>query len=187
MVTGAPSNSLWDDLCKRSEKVNGELVVFAYGALVSQVSLDYPDPQEASKQLDRIGMNIGHRIIEDFLSKAMSVGAFGLNGTYPKGDLKCICEYLKQAFRYYLSSSVVISIPSEPIDQEQKEEAILTLDHNPFQQHVELPIHLKDGLIYSAVLCGIIRGSLEMLQISAELVQLDSLNFKLSIKQNEGK
>lgn len=175
---------MWDDLCKRSEKVNGELVIFTYGALVSQVCQDYSDPVDASSQLERIGINIGHRIVEDFLSKAMSIGAFGSNaGTcYPKRDLKCICEYLKQAFRYYLSVTVAVAL-----SESDEKNATLTLDQNPFQQHVEVPVHLKDGLAYSAVLCGIIRGALEMLQVRAELTQMDALNFKLCVKQMENK
>ena len=41
-----------------------------YGALVAQLVQDYGDYQEVNKQLERMGYNIGTRLIEDFLAKS---------------------------------------------------------------------------------------------------------------------
>lgn len=41
-----------------------------YGALVVQLIQDYEDYSEVNKQLDKMGYNIGTRLIEDFLAKS---------------------------------------------------------------------------------------------------------------------
>lgn len=41
-----------------------------YGALVVQLIQDYEDYAEVNKQLDKMGYNIGTRLIEDFLAKS---------------------------------------------------------------------------------------------------------------------
>lgn len=41
-----------------------------YGALVVQLIQDYEDYAEVNTQLDKMGYNIGCRIIEDFLARS---------------------------------------------------------------------------------------------------------------------
>jgi len=41
-----------------------------YGALVVQLIQDYEDYAEVNKQLEKMGYNIGIRLIEDFLAKS---------------------------------------------------------------------------------------------------------------------
>lgn len=41
-----------------------------YGALVVQLIQDYKDYSEVNKQLEKMGYNIGTRLIEDFLAKS---------------------------------------------------------------------------------------------------------------------
>jgi trafficking protein particle complex subunit 3 len=41
-----------------------------YGALVVQLIQDYEDYAEVNKQLDKMGYNIGMRLIEDFLARS---------------------------------------------------------------------------------------------------------------------
>lgn len=41
-----------------------------YGALVVQLIQDYEDYSEVNKQLDKMGYNIGTRLIEDFLARS---------------------------------------------------------------------------------------------------------------------
>ncbi|UZJ51659.1 hypothetical protein CBS101457_000979 [Exobasidium rhododendri] len=53
----------------RTEKVNAELFTLTYGALVVQLIKDYEDYDEVNKQLDKMGYNIGTRLIEDFLAR----------------------------------------------------------------------------------------------------------------------
>ena len=55
----------------RIDKVNAELVTLTYGTIVAQLCQDYDsDYQEVNKQLDKMGYNIGMRLIEDFLAKS---------------------------------------------------------------------------------------------------------------------
>lgn len=53
------------------DKVNAELVVLTYGTVVSQLYKDFEgDYVEVNKQLDKMGYNIGLRLIEDYLAKS---------------------------------------------------------------------------------------------------------------------
>ena len=53
------------------EKVNAELVTLTYGTIVQQLCQDYEnDYPEVNNQLDRMGYNIGMRLIEDFFAKS---------------------------------------------------------------------------------------------------------------------
>ena len=55
----------------RVDKVNAELVTLTYGTIVAQLCKDYEsDYVEVNKQLDKMGYNIGLRLIEDFLAKS---------------------------------------------------------------------------------------------------------------------
>ena len=52
------------------QEQNAELFALTYGALVVQLIQDYDDYAEVNKQLERMGYNIGMRLIEDFLAKS---------------------------------------------------------------------------------------------------------------------
>ena len=55
----------------RVDKVNAELVTLTYGTMVAQLCKDYEgDYVEVNKQLDKMGYNIGLRLIEDYLAKS---------------------------------------------------------------------------------------------------------------------
>lgn len=55
----------------RIDKVNAELVTLTYGTIVAQLVQDYDsDYQQVNQQLDKMGYNIGLRLIEDFLAKS---------------------------------------------------------------------------------------------------------------------
>lgn len=55
----------------RIDKVNSELVVLTYGTIVAQLCKDFDgDYVEVNKQLDKMGYNIGVRLIEDYLAKS---------------------------------------------------------------------------------------------------------------------
>lgn len=52
------------------DKVNAELVTLTYGTIVAQLCNDHDhDYVEVNRQLDRMGYNIGLRLIEDFFAK----------------------------------------------------------------------------------------------------------------------
>jgi hypothetical protein len=55
---------------RRSFKKNAELFAMTYGALVVQLIQDYEDYAEVNKQLEKMGYNIGTRLIEDFLARS---------------------------------------------------------------------------------------------------------------------
>lgn len=53
------------------DKVNAELVTLTYGTIVAQLCKDYESNYlEVNKQLEKMGYNIGLRLIEDFLAKS---------------------------------------------------------------------------------------------------------------------
>lgn len=55
----------------RVDKVNAELVTLTYGTIVAQLARDFEgDYREINKQLDKMGYNIGIRLIEDYLAKS---------------------------------------------------------------------------------------------------------------------
>lgn len=52
------------------DKVNAELVTLTYGTIVAQLCADYEnDYAQVNQQLEKMGYNIGVRLIEDFLAK----------------------------------------------------------------------------------------------------------------------
>lgn len=55
----------------RVDKVNAELVTLTYGTMVAQLCSDFDSNYlEVNKQLDRMGYNIGMRLVEDFFAKS---------------------------------------------------------------------------------------------------------------------
>ena len=55
-----------------TKKVSGELFSLTYGALVAQILKDYQNVEDVNKQLEKMGYNIGVRIVEDYLSRLFS-------------------------------------------------------------------------------------------------------------------
>ena len=129
------------------------MLSLSYGALVSQILKDYDKIDDVNKQLDRLGYNIGLRLIEDFLAKT------SVNKCL---DFKDTAEKIQVAFKMYLGVQPMISNWSNNSD-----EFSLTIDSNPLIDFVELPDHFKD-LKYCAILCGVIRGALEMVQLEVQ-------------------
>ena len=52
-----------------TKKISGELFALTYGALVAQILKDYENVDDVNKQLEKMGYNIGVRLVEDFLSR----------------------------------------------------------------------------------------------------------------------
>ncbi|TPX46530.1 hypothetical protein SeMB42_g03658 [Synchytrium endobioticum] len=144
-----------DELWKsRIEKINGELFSLTYGSVVAQLIKDYEDYGQVNKQLDKMGYNIGIRLIEDFLSKA----------PIPRcTDFRETAETIsKSGFKLFFGSTPQIAKwgPSN-------KEFSLLLDDNPLTDFVELPDDASE-LYYSNVLCGVLRGALEMVGMLVE-------------------
>ncbi|KAG7154213.1 Trafficking protein particle complex subunit 3-like [Homarus americanus] len=117
------------------KKVSGELFTLTYGSLVAQLLKDYENVDDVNRQLERMGYNIGMRLIEDFLARA------------------------NPAFKLYLGVSPSIGSWSPGGD-----EFSVVLETNPMAEFVELPDHCL-GLRYSNIMAGVIRGACEMVQL----------------------
>ncbi|GAA5830844.1 hypothetical protein JCM5353_000586 [Sporobolomyces roseus] len=148
------------DAYLKSDKLNAELFSLTYGALVVQLVKDYEDYQEVNKQLDKMGYNIGVRLIEDFLART------GLGRCKDFAEVGEVMS--KVAFRSLLS--ITPTLVHHPVSPTQPQPAFsLIFDENPLTDFVELPQEAVDGgLSYIKILEGVIRGALEMIQTSVE-------------------
>lgn len=138
-------------------KISYELFTLTYGSFVMQLIKDYEDVDEVNKQLDTIGYNMGVRMIEDFLARNPNISRCS--------DFRETAEILsKQAFKMFLGIQ-----PQVANWNGSNDEFSLIIDPNPLTEFVEFPDHRKfDDLRYSQVICGAIRGALEMVQLKVE-------------------
>lgn len=66
-----------------------------YGAIVSQLMKDYENVEDVNKQLDRMGYNIGVRMVEDFLARTNAVRCYDLRETADKIQvLLCLTTFI---------------------------------------------------------------------------------------------
>lgn len=136
-------------------KVNGELFTLTYGALVAQLLRDYEDDEEVNKQLEKMGYNIGVRLIEDFLART---------NTPRCNDFRETADIIsKVAFKTYLGITPVVSNWSPGSD-----EFSLLIENNPLIDFVELPDG-HNALNYSNILSGVLKGALEMVQMEVDV------------------
>ncbi|KAI8800994.1 NO signaling/Golgi transport ligand-binding domain-containing protein [Cladochytrium replicatum] len=154
--TGTRARTAGDDIWKtRVEKINAELFTMTYGSLVAQLVKDYEDYSEVNKQLEKMGYNIGVRLIEDFLAKT-NVGKCA--------DFKETAETIsKVGFKMFLGFSPAVANWSA-----DGKEFSLLLEENPLAEFVELPEDAAAELSYSNILCGVLRGALEMVLMQVE-------------------
>lgn len=138
----------------RSERVSSELMALTYGSFVRQLLLDYEDPKDVNKQLDIFGYNIGVRLIDDFLAKSKINQCSSLSDT---------AEVIaKVAFKMFLGITANVTKFSN-----ESRSFSLVFDENPLAEFTELPENCSD-LSYSNLLCGVIRGALEMINMKVE-------------------
>ncbi|KNZ78421.1 Transport protein particle 22 kDa subunit [Termitomyces sp. J132] len=165
-----------EDLWKsRTEKINAELFTLTYGALVVQLIQDYEDYAEVNKQLEKMGYNIGTRLIEDFLAKS------GIGRCADFREVGEVVSKILIGFKTFLNITPSIThgiAPTQPSSKHDGAAATqasgstftLTLDENPLAEFVELPEEaLQGGLWFSNVLCGVLRGALEMVQMQVQV------------------
>jgi hypothetical protein len=100
------------------------------------------------------GNGIGQRLVDELLAKS------GLGSC---ADFKETAEVIaKVGFKMFLGSAATVS------KWNAEETAFsLLIDENPLVDFVELPEHLR-ALKYCNVLCGVIRGALEMVNLKVE-------------------
>lgn len=73
------------------------------------------------------------------------------------------CYFFQQAFKTYLGIVPTVSNWSAGAD-----EFSLIFDSNPLTEFVEIPPESHPELRYSQVLCGVVRGSLEMVHLEVQ-------------------
>ncbi|KAK9460827.1 NO signaling/Golgi transport ligand-binding domain-containing protein [Lipomyces oligophaga] len=143
----------------RIEKVNAELVTLTYGSVVAQLCKDFSnDYVQVNEQLDKMGYNIGIRLIEDFLARTSSDRCRSFKDT---------AEIIsKVGFKIYLNITPVVANWSS-----DNKQFSLIFDENPLADFVELPDDGKamNELWFSNMLCGVLRGALEMVQLQVEV------------------
>ncbi|KAM5453177.1 transport protein particle 22 kDa subunit [Microsporum audouinii] len=140
------------------DKVNAELVTLTYGTVVAQLCTDYEsDYLEVNRQLDKMGYNIGMRLIEDFLARS---GMGRCTNFRETADI-----ISKVGFKVFLN--ITPTVTNWTSDNKQFS---LVFEENPLADFVELPDdgRAQDELWYSNILCGVLRGALEMVQVQVE-------------------
>lgn len=151
----ASSDDIWKN---RVEKVNAELFTLTYGSVVAQLVRDYKnDYQKVNQQLEKMGYNIGIRLIEDFLAKT---------GTGRCQSFKDTAEVVsKVGFKIFLNVSPQV------VNWSADGKAFsLILEENPLAEFVELPDdeRASKDLWYSNILVGVLKGALEMVQLEVD-------------------
>jgi hypothetical protein len=111
---------------------------------------DYENAEDVNRQLDRMGYNIGVRIIEDFLARTSTARCT---------DMRDTAEKIQSAFKMYLGVNPTVTSWSSASD-----EFSLLFDQNPMTEFVELPESCL-SLKYCNLFCGIIRGACEMVNM----------------------
>jgi trafficking protein particle complex subunit 3 len=168
--TSSSSNNMASQgmaLWAKQSKCNAEFFALTYGALVAELLRDFEDDGSVTAELDRMGHSIGVRCIEEVLAKANyyngSSGGGG-GGAVPTqsfaADTPDLCAL---AFRMFLGLSMEAHRGGGGPETTAATAYTLVFTENPLATFVELPKE-REGLEYSQLYAGMIRGMLEMLQ-----------------------
>ncbi|KAM9002537.1 trafficking protein particle complex subunit 3-like protein isoform X2 [Sminthopsis crassicaudata] len=140
-------------------KINRDLFVLTYGALVAQLCKDYEKDEDVNNYLDKMGYGIGIRLVEDFLARSCVKKCHSYSE---------IADLIAQvAFKMYLGIT-----PSVTRNESSRNEFSLILDKNPLVEFVEELPAGRSSLCYCNLLCGVIRGALEMIHLTADVTFL---------------
>ncbi|EWM27698.1 trafficking protein particle complex subunit 3 [Nannochloropsis gaditana] len=143
-----------DQAWTKMSKMNAELFNLTYGAMVMQLIRDYEDVQAVNQQLETMGYSIGQKLVDEFLAKS---------GVGNCANFREVAETLaKVGFKMFLG--VVVEVTAW--NAEGTAFSLQVYD-NPLADFVELPPQYS-GLVYSNILCGVIRGALEMIKYQVE-------------------
>jgi hypothetical protein len=135
-------------------KVNAELLTLTYGSMVMQLIRDYEDVRVINTQLEKMGYNIGCRLIDEFLAKS---------GITACGNFRETVDIIaKVAFKMFLGLTVDVGNWNA-----ENSACSLIFSENPLIDFVELPPQYAE-LQYCNLLCGVIRGALEMVQLQID-------------------
>ncbi|EGV60347.1 hypothetical protein PSN45_001896 [Yamadazyma tenuis] len=148
-----------DDIWKNNiDKINSELFILTYGSVVSQLCKDYnQEYAQVNKELEKMGYNIGIRLIEEFLAKT------GIQRCQTFKETADVIS--KMGFKIFLNIQPIIANWSP-----DGKAFSLILIENPLTEFVQVPLTggMAKELWYSNVLCGILRGALQMVQMDCE-------------------
>jgi len=146
--------------------VAAELLTLTYGAFVHRLIKDDArssssgsgeNAEEVNAILDKMGYNIGCRMVDEFFAKAPSQGLCK--------DFTDTARVLsEQAFKMFLGVTAEVA----NFDSDGKAFSLI-LRENPLGDFVILPAPYASKLWYSNILCGVIRGSLEMLNMKVNV------------------
>ncbi|XP_067874561.1 trafficking protein particle complex subunit 3-like isoform X2 [Heterodontus francisci] len=153
---------------RRSEKqkISTELFILTYGTLVAQLCEDYEKDEDINKELDKMGCNIGVRLVEDFLARSNIAQCRNFHET---------AEVIaKVAFKMYLGVTPRVTFWNQAGD-----DCSLFLEKNPLMSYVEIP-EKHSYLLYSNLICGILRGALKMVRLHVDIQLLQD-----SVKDNK--
>ncbi|CAH8542126.1 unnamed protein product [Schistosoma turkestanicum] len=128
-----------------SKRVTAELFTLTYGALVANIVKDFDTDAEINEQLDKIGFNMGLKLVEDYLAR-------GNPGRC--NDFRETAEAVVKGFKIFLGIT-----PTACKFSSAGDEFSLVLENNPLTEFVDLPAE-HQNLLYSNVLAGAIRGAL---------------------------
>jgi len=170
-------NRIGENAFGKMEKLSGELLSMTYGSLVTQLLKDLDHVQVVNEQLEKMGFNIGIRLVDEFLAKS-GVGACQ--------DFRETCEVIAR-----VGLKMFLGIAGEVGGWNSEMTACsISLPENPLcHDFVELPPSLGD-LCYSNLLCGVVRGALEELHMKVNVFFLkdtlkgdDSTEIRIELKQ----
>jgi hypothetical protein len=155
-ANAATLSKIGEQAFQRGELISAELTALTYGALVRQLFMEYAHPQQVNEQLERIGYNIGLRLVDDFLARSAAP---------PCRSFPATAEIIARvAFRMYLGVNAKVA----NMAPDGSGYSIL-FDFNPLAEFVELPEPMTGSLWYSNAICGVIRGALEMVQYAVQV------------------
>ena len=128
-----------------------------YGTLLVRLTKDIKDINELNTKIELIGYDIGKRLVDDLIDDIQRVDHSDQN--------KLMEKLIFQLAQYYLG---IIG----NYNQTGENEFHLKFPENPISLYVELPDSLE-GLCYSNIICGIMRGMLEItgFEVKCELIK----------------
>lgn len=148
-------------MAERGQTVSSELVTLTYGALVASLVRDHQDTRLVNAELDRLGFNVGIKMVDEYLAKA---GVQGCN------TFRDVCQSIaKGALKMFLGVSGAESSKW----REDNKQCSIIWKGNPLNDFVELPPALAaagpSSFSYSLTfICGCVRGALSMLNMVVE-------------------
>lgn len=173
-----------------TDKINSELIALTYGSFIQSVINDFDDNVDMiNNELYSIGTSIGKRLIDDFLAKTQPTLNYNCNTFY---DTMIIMT--KIAFKYYLGINAGLikynEINNNIINNNNSVDN--TNDNNNTTQPLatcimqfnQCPLYTfitndyannsNTQLQIGNILCGIICGSLQQLNLNTKAIQIQS-------------